>query len=174
MKHWRTEGKEEDTIMKKRLVAMAMAGCMALSLVACGGASSTATTAAAAAATSAAADSAAASGDTIAAAGDSAAAGDIKTIESGVLTVGMSADYAPFDWLQNDASNDAVMTTNGSYMNGQSLKALDLRKSNCMVISVMRSGEMITNPKADFVFQPGDKVWVAGEFTSVNYLTKSE
>ena len=84
----------------------------------CGGASSTATTAAAAAATSAAADSAAASGDTTAAAGDSAAAGDIKTIESGVLTVGMSADYAPFDWLQNDASNDAVMTTNGSYMNG--------------------------------------------------------
>lgn len=62
----------------------------------------------------------------------------------------------------------------GSYMNGQSLKALDLRKSNCMVISVMRSGEMITNPKADFVFQPGDKVWVAGELTSVNYLTKSE
>lgn len=43
---------------------------------------------------------------------------NVKTIEPGVLTVGMSADYAPFDWLQNDESNDAVLTTNGSYMNG--------------------------------------------------------
>ena len=30
----------------------------------------------------------------------------------------MSADYAPFDWLQEDDSNGAVMTSNGSYMNG--------------------------------------------------------
>lgn len=35
-----------------------------------------------------------------------------------VLRVAMSADYAPFDWLQEDDSNGAVMTTNGSYMNG--------------------------------------------------------
>lgn len=34
------------------------------------------------------------------------------------LRVAMSADYAPFDWLQEDDSNGAVMTTNGSYMNG--------------------------------------------------------
>ena len=30
----------------------------------------------------------------------------------------MSADYAPFDWLQEDDSNGAVLTANGSYMNG--------------------------------------------------------
>lgn len=30
----------------------------------------------------------------------------------------MSADYAPFDWLQSDDSNGAVMTVNGTYMNG--------------------------------------------------------
>ena len=35
-----------------------------------------------------------------------------------VLRVAMSADYAPFDWLQEDDSNGAVMTSNGSYMNG--------------------------------------------------------
>lgn len=38
--------------------------------------------------------------------------------ERKVLRVAMSADYAPFDWLQDDASNGAVQTTNGSYMNG--------------------------------------------------------
>ena len=35
-----------------------------------------------------------------------------------VLRVAMSADYAPFDWIQEDDSNGAVLTTNGSYMNG--------------------------------------------------------
>lgn len=34
------------------------------------------------------------------------------------LRVAMSADYAPFDWLQEDDSNGAVLTSNGSYMNG--------------------------------------------------------
>lgn len=34
------------------------------------------------------------------------------------LRVAMSADYAPFDWLQDDDSNGAVKTSNGSYMNG--------------------------------------------------------
>lgn len=38
--------------------------------------------------------------------------------ERKVLRVAMSADYAPFDWLQNDDSNGAVKTSNGSYMNG--------------------------------------------------------
>lgn len=38
--------------------------------------------------------------------------------EREVLRVAMSADYAPFDWLQEDDSNGAVLTTNGSYMNG--------------------------------------------------------
>lgn len=35
-----------------------------------------------------------------------------------VLRVAMSADYAPFDWLQENDSNGAVTTSNGSYMNG--------------------------------------------------------
>ena len=38
--------------------------------------------------------------------------------EREVLRVAMSADYAPFDWIQEDDSNGAVRTTNGSYMNG--------------------------------------------------------
>lgn len=34
------------------------------------------------------------------------------------LRVAMSANYAPFDWLQEDDSNGSVLTSNGSYMNG--------------------------------------------------------
>ena len=57
-----------------------------------------------------------------------------------------------------------------SYLNGMSLKSLDLRKSNCMVISVLRGDEMIINPRADLVFNTGDIVWIAGDIASVNYL----
>lgn len=78
----------------KKLCVLLMTLTAGLSLVACGSSSSTA-----------------------AATSESAA----TTEESGsreVLRVAMSADYAPFDWLQEDDSNGAVMTTNGSYMNG--------------------------------------------------------
>ncbi len=53
------------------------------------------------------------------AAASDAAGSETSTGESdNVLRVAMSADYAPFDWLQEDDSNGAVLTTNGSYMNG--------------------------------------------------------
>lgn len=35
-----------------------------------------------------------------------------------VLRVGMEGDYAPFDFLQSDDSNGAMLTDNGTYMNG--------------------------------------------------------
>ncbi|MFA9464962.1 MAG: transporter substrate-binding domain-containing protein [Velocimicrobium sp.] len=38
--------------------------------------------------------------------------------EKPILRVGMEGDYAPFDWLQSDDSNGAVLTDNGTYMNG--------------------------------------------------------
>lgn len=78
--------------MKKymSLAAAVLAAAMAFSLTACGGGGSAASSSAA-----------------------SAADGGKP-----VLKVAMSADYAPFDWLQNDDSNGAFKTTNGSYMNG--------------------------------------------------------
>ena len=57
-----------------------------------------------------------------------------------------------------------------SYLQGVSLKSLDIRKSNCMVISVLRGNDMIINPRADIVFEPGDVVWIAGDTASVEYL----
>ena len=50
------------------------------------------------------------------------------------------------------------------------MKSLDIRKSNCMVISVLRGNDMIINPRADIVFESGDVVWIAGDTASVEYL----
>ena len=88
--------------MRRKLTAALLTAAMAISLTACGG-----------------------SGDT--AFGRGIHRRDSKCDRGGrnnnasgkeVLRVAMSADYAPFDWLQEDDSNGAVMTSNGSYMNG--------------------------------------------------------
>ena len=38
-----------------------------------------------------------------------------------------------------------------------------MRQKGCMVLSVLRDNEFITNPRADFHFQAGDSVWIAGD-----------
>lgn len=45
---------------------------------------------------------------------------DVPGLEDGVLTVGMECNYAPYNWTQPDASNDAVPIANnpGNYANG--------------------------------------------------------
>lgn len=88
----------------KRMTAVFMMAAMVLSMAGCGGAG----------------------GESEAAAGT--ASGDAGTTESGassdgnVLRVAMSADYAPFDWLQDTDANGAVQTTNGTYMNGYDVR----------------------------------------------------
>ena len=78
--------------MRRKLTAALLTAAMAISLTACGGTGETASVTEAGATTTASGKE--------------------------VLRVAMSADYAPFDWLQEDDSNGAVMTSNGSYMNG--------------------------------------------------------
>ena len=79
-----------------------------------------------------------------------------------------SIDAQPED--QSDFDVETVEVKDDSYLNGVSLKSLDIRKSNCMVISVLRGDNMIINPRAEFVFAPGDVVWIAGDTASVDYL----
>ena len=95
---------------RKKLTAALLTAAMALSLTACDGSSDTASTGT---------SQGASAGETTA----STEAGS-STSDSGkeVLRVAMSADYAPFDWLQEDDSNGAVKTTNGSYMNGYDVR----------------------------------------------------
>lgn len=52
--------------------------------------------------------------------------------------------------------------TADSFLTGKTLRGTNLRKYHCMVISVLRGSQIITNPEPDFRFQEGDTVWVAG------------
>ncbi len=77
--------------MKKKLMAMALAACMALSLAACGGSGS---------------------GDTAADAGNKDAAGDaaaVETVKDGVLTVATSPDFAPYEFYALDENGNPTL-----------------------------------------------------------------
>ncbi len=54
-----------------------------------------------------------------------------------------------------------------SFLTGKTLMSLNLRKYHCMVISVLRDSEFITNPEPDFRFQAGDTVWIAGNISEL-------
>lgn len=79
-----------------------------------------------------------------------------------------SISAAPED--KSEFNVEPVEVKEDSFLSGVSLKSLDIRKSNCMVISVLRGDNMIINPRAEFVFAPGDVVWIAGDTASVEYL----
>ena len=57
-----------------------------------------------------------------------------------------------------------------SYLTGKALGSLDMRSLHCMIVSVIRGEEVITNPRPDFVFSAGDIVWIAGETDSLDWL----
>lgn len=71
-----------------------------------------------------------------------------------------------------DKAFDVVNISLGadSYLTGQTLRNTRMRDYHCMVISVMRDSEFITNPKPDFCFAEGDTVWIAGETDSCEWL----
>ena len=86
--------------MKKKLLAGIMAGIMALSLAACGSGSSNSAPAAEEKQDAAGAASEAAASD------EAAATADITTIADGVLTVGTSPDFAPYEFYYIDESGN--------------------------------------------------------------------
>lgn len=57
---------------------------------------------------------------------------------------------------------DKTVLTAESYLTGKTLRETDMRSGGCMIISVERNGEVITNPKAEFKLAEGDTVWIAG------------
>ena len=57
--------------------------------------------------------------------------------------------------------------TANSFLTGKSLRSASLRKYQCMVISVLRGEQFITNPEPDLVFQEGDTVWIAGNISNI-------
>jgi putative lysine transport system substrate-binding protein len=112
---------KEGNVMRTKQVFSALMAlvCGAALLSACGSSgTSSAASASSAAAAAGSSQAAAESTGTAASDGTAGEAGTTSSGANGTLRVGMSADYAPFDWLQNDDSNGAVKTTNGSYING--------------------------------------------------------
>ena len=111
----------------KKLVAMALALMLVLSMTACGSAPKTeapANTNAAPAATD-------------------APAAVITGVEDGVLTVGMECAYAPYNWTQMDDSNGAVPIANnpGAYANGYDVMiAKKICEANGWELEVMAIG----------------------------------
>ena len=99
--------------MKKRTLALMLAGMMALSLTACGGTSASQTS-----------DAPQSQAPTVEIPDvpdfTDQDTSTILGLEDGVLTVGMECAYAPYNWMQMDDSNGAVEISNvpGSYANG--------------------------------------------------------
>ena len=69
-----------------------------------------------------------------------------------------------------DFAVEIILVTKSSYLYDKALKDLSMRQSGCMVLSVLRNNEFITNPKADFRFRAGDTVWIAGEKESCSFF----
>jgi len=102
-----------------------------------------------------------------------------------VGTSGQIADFAKMmekevvdpDSLHFDAYGDdrdfaveVIPVTENSYLYDKALRELSMRESGCMVLSVLRDNEFITNPRADFRFRAGDSVWIAGEKASCAFF----
>ena len=78
--------------------------------------------------------------------------------------------------LSEDDSSDPnfkvvpVLLGPDSWLTGKQLRSVRLRDMGCMIISILRGDHFITNPKADLVFQTGDRVWIAGDTDSIDWL----
>lgn len=54
-----------------------------------------------------------------------------------------------------------------SFLTGKTVRQPQMKQQRCMIISVLRGEDFITNPDPDFVFAVGDTVWLAGEKSAV-------
>ncbi len=65
------------------------------------------------------------------------------------------------DYSESEFSLEKQYLAEDSEFVGKTLRELDLRKKGEMVISVIRDNKPIANPSPEFVFCPGDLVWIA-------------
>lgn len=65
---------------------------------------------------------------------------------------------------------ECILLDENSYLTGKTLRNAKLKDAGCLVISVLRGEEMISNPSPDLHFEAGDGVWLAGEADSVEWF----
>lgn len=88
------------------------------------------------------------------------AVGTAEQLESFVKTIRVQVHQD--ESYESDFVIRKYILSDESELVGRSLREIDLRSQRKMVISVVRNGKPITNPSADFVFESGDLVWIAG------------
>ena len=79
---------------------------------------------------------------------------------------------APGEVSNVEFSLEAYTLSDDSYLTEKTLRSVAMRSSGCMVISVLRDGKVITNPRPDFRFKSGDVVWMAGDKASCEWYAR--
>lgn len=100
------------------------------------------------------------------------AVGTAEQLESFVSTINDNTPLSAPDAVETDFVVKAGEIKEDSFLNGKTLREADMRKSGCMLISVLHDNTLVTNPGADFRISTGDTVWVAGEEDSCNWFLK--
>ncbi|MBQ0025556.1 MAG: cation:proton antiporter [Bacteroidales bacterium] len=98
------------------------------------------------------------------------AVGSTSQLESFEKT--MNGSYIHQDTITEDFVVERIVLDDESELTGMLLKDTRLRPSGCLLVSVARDGEMITNPHKNFKFAAGDILWIAGLKSSVEWLKK--
>ena len=78
-----------------------------------------------------------------------------------------SVEDTPLENSDDGFRIEPKVLTDESFLTGKTLRSAALRKYQCMVISMLRGDEFITNPEPDLVFQAGDTVWIAGNIANI-------
>lgn len=100
-----------------------------------------------------------------------------------LLAVGSSAQIAEFrriieentvseaDYVPEEFVVKVIDLDKKSILVGKSLRDTGMRAAGCMIVSILRENEFITNPKPDDVLNVGDRIWVAGEKQSCEWFS---
>lgn len=65
-----------------------------------------------------------------------------------------------------------VLLTTSSFLVGKSLAESSLSHYQCLVVSVIHDNSFLANPPADYIFEEGDTVWIAGDLDKISELIK--
>lgn len=65
-----------------------------------------------------------------------------------------------------------VLLTASSFLVGKSLAESSLSSYQCLVVSVLHKDSFLANPTADYIFEAGDTVWIAGDLDKISELIK--
>jgi len=73
----------------------------------------------------------------------------------------------------SDFGVSTFVVRENSIIDGKTVQDLGMRRASCMIVSVLRNDNLVTNPGPDYVFKAGDKIWIAGEKESCEWYMKN-